>query len=234
MGAGDEPIREDMSPLRARTLAATAGLALAIGLAGCWRIGEPTPGEALVTWAAYPETVIVGETFSFEFAGPVARTACGRLDTATVSVTDSTIELAARRSTFDAMCAKQRVSFYEARPIAIERPGRYPVRTADGRGLGTLVAVDSGRFTPMRAIGEGTLETAGGCVLFGPGWIGNQRPFALRAAPPALEAEVETGRVVHVEGRLAGFSLCSWYGSRPAIQVDTAWVTERFGADYYR
>lgn len=220
--------------LRTASIGGLAGLSLVGTLVGCWRIGEPTPSAAYVTWAAYPETVGVGETFSFEFAGPVARTTCGRLDTATLVVADSTIELAARRSTFEAMCPDDRVSFYEARPIAIERAGRYRVRTFDGRELGTLVAVDSGVFTPMRAIGEGTLATAGGCLLFGPGWMGNQRPFALREAPDALAELADTDRIVHLEGRLTGFSLCSWYGSRPTIRVDTARVTERRGADYYR
>lgn len=219
---------------RAGRVAGSVLLALAVGFAGCWRIGEPTLGDAYVTWAAYPDTVVAGEIFSFEFAGPVAPTTCGRLDTATLAVTDSTIELAARRSTFEAMCAKDRVSFYEARPISIERPGRYPVRTADGRELGTLVVVDSGRFSPMRAVGEGTLDTAGGCLLFGPGWMGNQRPFALRGATETLRRDAETDRIVHVEGRLAGFSMCSWYGSRPTIRVETARVTDRRGVDYYR
>ncbi len=219
--------------MSARVLARLAALAAAATLIGCWRIGEPTPDDAFVTWAAYPDTVVAGEVFSFEFAGPVAPSACGRLDTATLVVTDSTIELAARRSTFDAMCADQRVSFYEARPISIERPGRYRVRTAEGRDLGTLVALDSGAFAPMRAIGEGTLETAGGCLLFGPGWMGNQRPFALRGAPPRLRELVETDSVVGVAGRLLGFSSCSWYGSRPTIRVDSTWATERSAADYY-
>lgn len=217
----------------ARGLLALAALAVAVGTLGCWRIGEPTPGEAFVTWAAYPETVVAGEVFSFEFAGPVAPSACGRLDTATLALTDSTVDLAARRSTFDAMCADQRVSFYEARPISIERPGRYTVRTGHGVELGALVAVDSGSFTPMRAIGEGTLERAGGCLLFGPGWMGNQRPFALRDAPDRLEALVETDTIVGVAGRLLGFSSCAWYGSRPTIRVDSTWVTGREAADYY-
>ncbi|MFQ5678135.1 MAG: hypothetical protein ACE5HP_01590 [Gemmatimonadota bacterium] len=215
-----------------RALRATACGTAAL-LTACWRIGEPTPGAALVTWAAYPETVIVGQAFSFEFAGPVAHNTCGRLDTATLAVTDTSIELAARRSTFRAMCARQRVSFYEARSLVLRRPGRYAVRTADGRSFGTLTAVDSGRFARMRAVGDGTVQGAGGCVLFGPGWMGNQRPFALHGAPAAIAAQQETDRVVHVEGRLAGFTLCSRYGSRPVIRVDTAWVTEREATRYY-
>lgn len=225
-GAGSRP------DARAPAVAA-ALVAAVVAAAGCLRIGEPTPGPAPVTWAAYPETVLVGETFSFEFAGPVAPDACGRLDTAVVAVTDSSIELSAQRSTFRTLCAKQRVSFYEARPLQIPRAGRYPVRTTEGRPLGGLVAVDSGSFTPMRAVGAGTVEAAGGCWLFGPGWMGNQRPFALQRAPPEVRAHAGTDRVVHVEGRLVGFTLCSWYGSRPTIRVDTAWVTERFGKDYY-
>lgn len=224
--------------MRAVPERAGRGAAIALGLlvaatAGCWRIGEPTPGAAHVTWAAYPETVVVGGRFSFEFAGPVAHTTCGRLDTATLAIRDSTIELAARRSTFDAMCAGQRVSFYEARPLAIERPGRYAVRSEDGRDLGTLVALDSGAFSPMRTLGEGTLDSAGGCLLFGPGWMGNQRPFALRGAPEGLRALAGTDRIVEVEGRLVGFSACGHFGSRPTIRVRRARVTDRTAADYY-
>lgn len=232
-GPGSRP--EARAPAAvAGLLAAVTGLLTAVtALAACLQIGEPTPGAAYVTWATYPDTVLVDETFSFEFAGPVAPTACGRLDTAVVALTDSSIELSARRSTFRTLCAKQRVSFYEARPLQIPRAGRYPVRTAEGRRLGSLVAVDTGSFAPMRAVGLGTVETAGGCWLFGPGWMGNQRPFALQRAPPEVTAQAGTDRVVHVEGRLVGFTLCSWYGSRPTIRVDTAWATERFGKDYY-
>jgi hypothetical protein len=201
--------------------------------AGCWRTGDPTPSDALVTWAAYPESVRAGEVFSFEFAGPIAPTACGRLDTALLVLGDSTIRLSARRSTFRAVCANQRVSFYEARPIRIERSGHYLVRTAEGRRLGAVIVTDSGPFSAMRAIGEGTVRSVGGCYLFGPGWAANQRPFALRDTPEEVRTEAGTDRVIHVEGRLIGFTLCGWYGSRPTIRVDTAWVTERKGADYY-
>lgn len=215
-------------------VAVAACLSCLLTAAGCWQTGEPTPGDALVTWAAYPETVVTGETFSFEFAGPVAPNTCGRLDTAVLAIGDSVIELSARRSTFErALCAKQRVSFYEARPIRLERPGRYRVRSAGGPELGTLVAVDTGGFSPMRAIGLGTIEAAGGCSLFGPGWAANQRPFALRGAPEEVTATAGSDRIVHVEGRVAGFTMCSWYGSRPTIRVDAARVTERRGADYY-
>jgi len=95
------------------------------------------------------------------------------------------------------------------------------------------VVVDSGRFTPMRARGEGTVAEAGGCLLFGPGWIGNQRPFVLQGAGAAVRSQVDSGRRLFVEGTLGGFSLCGAFGSRPVIRVDTAWVTERDIEDYY-
>lgn len=201
--------------------------------AGCWRTGEPTPGPGLVTWAAYPESVRVGELFSFEFAGPVSLTACGRLDTAILAVSEGQIRLSANRSTFRAVCARQRVSFYEARPIRLERPGEYAVRTAGGIELGTLVATEAGPFSRMRAVGEGTVRSVAGCWLFGPGWAANQRPFALLGAPDEVREQAGGDRVVHVEGTLLGFTLCGWYGSRPSIRVDTAWVTDRTGSDYY-
>lgn len=208
-------------------------LLVAVSVPGCWRTGEPTPGAALVTWAAYPDTVRVGATFSFEFGGPISPTACGRLDTATLAVTDSAIRLAARRSTFSAVCAPQKISFYEARAISIPRAGRYAVRTAEGRSLGALVALDSGEFSRVWTIGEGTVREAAGCLLFGPGWIGSQRVFALTGVPEAVRAVAGEGRVVHVEGRLYGFSACGNWGSRPRIRVDTAWVTDREGGDWY-
>ena len=86
---------------------------------GCWRIGEPTESQAFVTWAAYPETVRAGEMFSFEFGGPISPTACGRLDTATMTLTDTAIVLSAQRSTFSVVCANQRISFYESRSTQI-------------------------------------------------------------------------------------------------------------------
>lgn len=221
-----------VAPIRRCELA--AALLLAAAVQGCWRTGEPTPGPALVTWAAYPDTVRVGETFSFEFGGPVSPTACGRLDTATLTVTDTAIELAARRSTFSAVCAPQRISFYEARAIAIPRAGRYAVRTAEGRSLGALVARDTGAFSRMWTIGEGTVREAAGCWLFGPGWIGSQRVFALSGAPAAVRAAAGGQRIVHVEGRLYGFTACGNWGSRPRIRVDTAWVTDRESDDWYR
>lgn len=208
-------------------------LTLVVLSAACWRIGEPTESEAIVTWAAYPDTVLVGEAFSFEFAGPVSPDACGRLDTAVVAVAVAEIRLSARRSVFDTMCSDSPVTFYEARPLVLERPGSYSVLTEHGLRLGSIVAVDSGSFAPMRARGEGTVTEAGGCLLFGPGWVGNQRPFALRGAPAAVQAENDTGRRVHVSGTLGGFTLCGTFGSRPVILVDTAWVTDQVSADYY-
>lgn len=211
----------------------SVSLTLVIISAACWRIGEPTESEAIVTWAAHPDTVIVGEVFSFEFAGPVSADACGRLDTAIVAVGEAEIRLSARRSVYDTMCSNSPVSFYEARPLTLDRPGRYEVTTSRGLRLGSIIARDSGSFSPMRATGEGTVREAGGCLLFGPGWVGNQRPFALRGAPPEVRAENDTGRRVHVSGVLGGFSLCGSFGSRPVISVDTAWVTERDAADYF-
>ena len=201
--------------------------------AACWRIGEPTADEAIVTWAAYPDTVLVAQPFSFELAGPVSPSTCGRLDTARVVLTGDEIILSAERSIFDARCSPGRVSFYEARSFAIARAGRYRVRTRRGLDLGTMVAVDSGRFSPMVAVGEGTIRSAGGCWLFGPGWAANQRPFALRRAPDVIVAEDGTDRVVFVRGSFTGFTLCGRYGSRPSIRVDTAWVTAKRGSDYY-
>ena len=66
--------------------------------AACWRIGEPTADEAIVTWAAYPDTVLVAQPFSFELAGPVSPSTCGRLDTARVVLTGDEIVLSAERN----------------------------------------------------------------------------------------------------------------------------------------
>ena len=202
-------------------------------MTACLRVGEPTPSDALVTWAAYPETVRTGGLFSLEFAGPVSPDGCGRLDTATVSVTPGEILLSARRSTFETLCAPQRVSYYEAHPTRIERAGAYRVRTATGLELGSLPVLDSAGVSSLWTIGRGTVRSVGGCWLFGPGWASNQRPFALLGAPDAVKAQAGKDRVVHVEGRLAGFSLCDRYGSRPSIRVDTAWVTDLTTGDYY-
>jgi len=206
---------------------------ISLAPAACWRTGEPTASDGLVTWAAYPETVVVSQRFLFEFAGPIAPTACGRLDTATLRVSEQTITLGAQRSTFNAVCANQRISFYEARPLEISSAGTYMVRTADGRSLGTLVATDSGAFSPIRTHGEGIVREVAGCLFFGPGWIGNQRIFALSGVPDAVRMVAGSDRIVHVEGTLRGFSSCGSWGSRPRIRVDTAWVTGGDGADWY-
>jgi hypothetical protein len=206
----------------------------AIGItAACFRIGEPTESAALVTWGAWPDTVVVGELFSFEFAGPVAPTTCGRLDTAIVALGDSTIRLGARRSTYETLCSSTPVAFYEARPLRMPRAGQWSVETADGRRLGHLTAVDSGKFAALRARGEGTVESVDGCLLFGPGWVGNQRLFALRGAPDAVAREAGTRRRVWVRGTIAGFTLCGSFGSRPVIVVDTAIATDSTADEYY-
>lgn len=212
---------------------ACAVAAAAFGLAGCWRIGEPTPDDAAVTWAAYPETVRVGRVFSLEYAGPVSRNSCGRLDTSRVTVSDTAVLLSARRSLYDTSCPGDRVSFYEARPTTVESPGRYPVRTAGGRRLGTLVAVETGPFSGMVTVGEGTVREGGGCLFFGPGWASNQRPFALEGAPERLRRVAGTDTVVWIRGDLLGFTLCQAFGSRPRILVDSARVTGREASTYY-
>lgn len=207
---------------------------LAALTAACWRLGEPVADAAVVTWAAYPDTVVVGETFSFEMGGPVAPTTCGRLDSASLVIEDSTLLLSARRSVFeDAMCTDQPVSFYEARSLTLERPGTYRVTTAQGRDLGRIVALEDGVFSPMRTLGEGTLREAGGCLMFGPGWASNQRPFALRGAGDEIRRLAGTDSVVRLEGRLAGFLLCGGFGSRPSVRVDSIWATGGTTADYY-
>lgn len=220
--------------IRRRRVTMGPSLVLVAAIAsGCWRIGEPTPDAAIVSWAAYPDTVVVGENFSLEFAGPVSPTTCARLDTAVVTLREAEIILSAERSVFDATCPHERVSFYHARPFTLERAGRYRVVTRDGLDLGTITAVDSGAFSPMIAVGEGTVRSVGGCWLFGPGWAANQRPFALRDAPDEIAAEAGTDRIVFVRGSFAGFTLCGRWGSRPSIRVEEARVTERRGSDYY-
>jgi hypothetical protein len=215
---------------RQLVLIATATLACA----GCWRTGEPTPSAGIVAWAAFPDSVRVGATFLFEFAGPITPTACGRLDTATIAVDADVITLDAQRSTFEAVCANQRISFYEARPLDIERAGTYRVRSTDGREFGTITAVDSGSFSPIRTRGEGTIREIAGCTVFGPGWIGNQRVFALSGVPPDVQEVAGSDRIVHIRGTLRGFASCGSWGSRPRIRLDTAWVTDREASDWYR
>jgi hypothetical protein len=204
-----------------------------LALSACWRIGEPTEYPARITWAAYPDTVVIGSVFSFELAGPVSPDACGRLDTVMVEVRDSVLILSGTRSVYDTMCADSRVSFYEARPLRIPAAGRWAVRTVEGRDLGSLVAIDSGAFSPMRAVGEGTLHAVEGCLLFGPGWIGNQRPFALRGDTTGLGQHAGTDRRVRIDGHLAGFTTCGAWGSRPVIRADRHFVTDSTGAQYF-
>lgn len=210
------------------------GLGLLVAIAGCWRIGEPTTSGAVVTWAAFPDTVVAGETFPLEFAGPITPNACGRLDTAMVAVTDSSVELSARRVTYETMCADNPISFYEVRALELPQ-GDYEVR-ADGVVLGRITSRKDGPFSPMRAVGMGTLERAGGCLVFGPGQFGNQRPFALRGpgtTDGSLDEAVGSRRLVHVRGTLSGFTLCGSFGSRPVIRVSETRILDRTAHDYY-
>ncbi len=131
------------------------------------------------------------------------------------------------------MCSEERRSFYEVHPLRMERPGRRAVRTDAGLELGVLVAVDTGAFSGVRTIGEGTLRAAGGCVLFSPGWSADQRLFALGRLPDDLDRAAGTDQVVRVEGTLLGYSLCGPFGSVPTVQVRSARVTGRTGEDYY-
>ena len=218
-----------------RTACGTAlPLLLAALLAACWRIGEPTESDAVVAWAAFPDTVAAGEVFPFEFAGPITPNACGRLDTAAVAVTDTSIELSARRITYETMCSDTPIGFYEVR--ALELPaGVYAVR-AGPVVLGRIVALEDGGFAPMRASGVGQVERAGGCILFAPGQLGNQRPFALLGGAgmrDRLEPVLGTRRLVDVRGTLSGFTLCGDFGSRPVIRVSDLRVLERTTDDYY-
>lgn len=216
------------------TIDLVRGLGLLLILSGCWRIGEPTTSEAVVAWAAWPDTVVAGEQFPLEFAGPISPNACGRLDTAVVAVTDSTLELSARRTTYETMCSDTPVSFYEVRAMELPR-GDYSVRVG-GAELGRIVSVEDGTFSPMRAAGLGTVERAGECLLFGPGQLGNQRPFALIGGAELLgelDPAVGTRRLVNVRGTLAGFTLCGSFGSRPAIRVSEARSLDREADDYY-
>ncbi|MDH3297547.1 MAG: hypothetical protein OEM96_04625 [Gemmatimonadota bacterium] len=208
-----------------------AVLLLLAAVTACWRIGDPTSDDALVSWAAFPDTVVSGEVFSMEFAGPITPNACGRLDTATVSVTDSTVFLDARRLTYDTSCLDTPISFYEARALRLTA-GTYLVRGAH-REFGQIVALDSGRFSVMRASGEGTVQAREGCALFGPGRLGNQRPFALLGSLDQLGPALDTDRVVWVRGALSGFVSCGDFGSRPAIRVESVEVREGTSEEYY-
>lgn len=184
-----------------------------------------------MSWAAFPDTVVAGEVFSLEFAGPITPTACGRLDTATVTVTDSTVFLAARRLTYETACSKTPISFYEAHPLRLTA-GTYLVLGAR-RTFGRIVAVESGRFSRMRVFGEGTVRARGGCILFGPGRLGNQRPFALVGDTREVAPALDTDRVVWIRGTLSGFSLCGSFGSRPAIRVVEVTIRDGTSKDYY-
>lgn len=211
------------------------GCCLLVVLSGCWRIGEPTTSDAVVAWAAWPDTVAAGERFPLEFAGSITPNTCGRLDTAIVAVTNTSIELSARRTTYETMCTDTPVGFYEVR--ALELPaGTYAVR-AGSEVLGHVVAIDGVRFAPMRARGRGTVRRAGGCVLFGPGRLGgNQRPFALVGPADllaALEPALGAHRLVEVRGTLSGFTLCGNFGSRPAIRVSEVRNLDVGPDDYY-
>lgn len=209
-------------------------VAAAALLAGCFDPGEPTPGEARVTWAAYPETVLVGERFSLEAAGPLAPDNCSRFDTLMLEVSDSALALSARRLVYtEAWCTDDRRSFYRVQPVTLRRPGRYPVRAPSGVDLGAVVALDSGTFSPVRAVGLGTVRRAGGCLFFGPGWAHAQRPFPLLDAPDRLRRVAGTDTVVRVTGRLYGYRRCGGYGSRPAIRVDSVRITDRTGAGWF-
>lgn len=220
--------------MRSRALP-VAVLALAVAAVACFDPGEPTPDDARVAWATFPDTVLVGEAFAFEAAGPLAVNTCGRFDTLVLDVTDSAVAVSGRRLIYtDAWCSDGRVSWYEVREVRMPRAGRFPVRTADGGELGTIVARDTGAFSPARARGEGTVRSAGGCLFFGPGWAHGQRPFPLRGPPDRLRHVAGTDTVVWLEGTLRGYEQCGGYGTRPAVRVDSMRVTDRTGDDWYR
>jgi len=69
--------------------------------------------------------------------------------------------------------------------------------------------------------------------MFGPGWIGDQRLFALSRVPKEVRAAAGSDRIIHVTGVLHGFASCGNWGSRPRIEVDTARVTDRRTSDWY-
>ncbi len=208
-------------------------------VAGCWFFAEPETSEAHVMWVAHPDTVRVGALFSLEFGGPISQTACGRLDTAQVVVTESSIELSAQRRTINAICAPQNIGFYQTRGMQLSEPGRYEVRNRAGVSFGSLVAIEEGDFSRVRTRGEGTVRQVGDCLLFGPGWVGGQHLLSIRSRggvltqPPAHLLAADPEQVVFVRGDLRGFDQCGPWGSRPVILVDTAWVTERTIDDIY-
>lgn len=111
-------------------------------------------------------------------------------------------------------------------------PGTYVVRS-ERQTFGQIVALDSGSFSLMRVSGEGTVRARGGCTLFGPGRLGNQRPFALIGGIGGVEEALETDRVVWIRGTLSGFRSCGSFGSRPAIRVDETQIRPGTSRDYY-
>jgi len=127
--------------------AGTIALIAALLSTACWRIGEPTESAAVITWAAFPDTVVVGQPFSFEFAGPVSPDACGRMDTAIVHIEGSVIRLSGRRSVYDTMCANSPVAFYEARPLLLSATPDPPGRVA-GFNVVDPAAKSSGSRAP--------------------------------------------------------------------------------------
>ena len=106
-------------------------------------------------------------------------------------------------------------------------------RDQDGAWTFQDVAVDSGAFSGVRTIGEGTLRAADGCLIFSPGWSADQRLFALAGVPEAAGRVAGTDSVVRVEGTLRGYSLCGTFGSVPTVQVAAARPTGGTGAGYY-
>jgi hypothetical protein len=139
--------------------------------------------------------------------------------------------LNARRVTYDTSCPRTPVSFYQARPMQLDQ-GTYAV-VGERQIFGQIVALDSGSFSRMRVSGEGTVRTSGGCTLFGPGRLGNQRPFALVGNTDEITEALGADRIVWIRGKLSGFSLCGSFGSRPAIRVEEATIRDGSSEDYY-
>lgn len=212
----------------------TGAVALVAAAAACFDPGEPTESDARITWAAYPDTVVAGEPFALEVAGPLAPNTCSRFDSLLLDVSGGALTVTGRRLTYrEAWCTDDRVSFYDVREVVLPRAGRYAVRTGDGVGLGGLLVLDTGEFSRIRAQGEGTVRTAGGCLFFGPGWAHGQRPFPIRNPPERVRRVADTDTVVHLAGDVRGFVRCGGYGTRPAIRVDSARVTDRTGDDWF-